>query len=373
MKIKSKKELLLEVIQLVQITPPKTTMPILSNILLEAYENKLTLIATDLELSIKTQLELEILTEGSICLPLKKLTEIIRELEDKEDVLIEVEENNRVIISSKESVFHLFGLPKEDFPVFPEYEKEKSFKMASTLIKEMIKKTIFATAVDEVRYVLNGVFFVVHGSECKMVATDGHRLAFIKKTLPQVEQASSLLIESEVIIPTKALTEVNRIIKEDKEINIFLDKNKIVFQTDEVIIISRLIEGKFPDYDRVIPKDQDKSLKINNQKLSSTCRRIVLMTSEKTNIVKLDISKNKINFSSNTPNMGDAEEELEVYYEGEDMQIAFNPKYIIDILKNIEQEEITIFLKNASSSGMIKPGEEKEGEEYLCVLMPVRT
>ncbi|MBU0706949.1 DNA polymerase III subunit beta, partial [Patescibacteria group bacterium] len=157
------------------------------------------------------------------------------------------------------------------------------------------------------------------------------------------------------------------------EINIFLDKNKIVFQTDEVIIISRLIEGKFPDYDRVIPKDQDKSLKINNQKLSSTCRRIVLMTSEKTNIVKLDISKNKINFSSNTPNMGDAEEELEVYYEGEDMQIAFNPKYIIDILKNIEQEEITIFLKNASSSGMIKPGEEKEGEEYLCVLMPVRT
>lgn len=368
MKIKSKKETLLEGIQLVQITSPKTTLPILSNILLEASENKLTLIATDLELSIKTQIELEVLKEGSICLPLRKLTEIIRELEEKEDVLIEVEENNRVVISSKESVFHLFGLPKEDFPIFPEYEKEKSFQMSSTLIKEMIRKTIFATAVDEIRYVLNGVFFVVQDNECKMVATDGHRLAFFSRT-GQTGQISP----TEIIIPTKALTEVNRIIKEDKEINIFLDKNKIVFQTDEVIIISRLIEGKFPDYDRVIPKDQDKILKINNQKLLSACRRIVLMTSEKTNIVKLDISKNKINFSSNTPNLGDAKEELEITYEGEDMQIAFNPKYIIDILKNIEQEEITIFLKNASSSGMIKPAEEKEGEEYLCVLMPVRT
>ena len=345
---------------------------------MEARENKLTLIATDLELSIKTNLELEVITEGSICLPLKKLSEIIRELEDKEDVLIEVDENNRAVISSKESVFHLFGLPKEDFPVFPEYEKEKSFKMESTLIKEMIRKTIFATSTDETHYILKGVLFVVQGNQCKMVATDKHRLVFIKKTLPE-----ELTEESEVIIPTKVLTEVNRIIKENQEINIFLDKNKIVFQTEsnesdssdkkEIIIISKLIEGKFPDYERVIPREQDKILKINNQKLFSVCRRIDLMTSEKTNIIKLDISKNKINFSSNTPNLGDAREELEVYYEGEDMQIAFNPKYIMNVLKNIEQEEITLSLKNSSSSGIIKPGEEKEGEEYLCVLMPVRT
>ncbi|MDI6736155.1 MAG: DNA polymerase III subunit beta [bacterium] len=368
MKIKSKKESLLESIQLISITTPKTILPILSTILLEARENKLTLIATDLELSIKAHLELEVITEGSICLPLKKLSEIIRELEDKEDVLIEVDENNRAVISSKESVFHLFGLPKEDFPVFPEYEKEKSFKMESTLMKEMIRKTIFAAAVDEVHYVLKGVLFVVQGNQCKMVATDKHRLVFIKKTLPQ-----DLTEGGEVIIPTKALTEVNRIIKEDKKIDILLDKNKIVFQTDEVIIISKLIEGKFPDYERVIPREQDKILKINNQKLFSTCRRIDLMTSENNNIVKLDISKNKINFSSNTPNLGDAREELEVYYEGEDMSIAFNPKYIMDVLKNIEQEGIIISLKNPSSSGIIKPGEEKEGEEYLCVLMPVRT
>lgn len=366
MKIRSKKEVLLENIQLVQITSPKTTLPILSNIFIEANENKLTLITTDLELSIKTQFELEILEEGSICLPLKKLIDIIRELEEKEDVLIEVEENNRVIISSKDSIFHLFGLPKEDFPAFPEYVQEKSFTISSSLIKEMIRKTIFATAVDEIRYVLNGVFFQVLGNECRMVSTDRHRLAFIKKTLPNPIE------ENEVIIPTKALAEVNRVIQEDKDIHIFLDKNKIIFQTDKLIIISRLIEGKFPDYDRVIPKDQDKILKINNQNLFSTCRRIALMASEKNNILKFDISKNKLKLSSNTPNLGDAEEELEVNFQGDDIQVFFNPKYIMDILKNIEQEEVSIFLKNKSSSGMIKPIEEKEGEEYLCVLMPVR-
>jgi DNA polymerase-3 subunit beta len=367
MKIRSKKETFLENIQLVQITSPKTTLPILSNILIEANENKLTLITTDLELSIKTQTELEILEEGSICVPLKKLIEIIRELEDKEDVLIEVEENNRVVISSKESIFHLFGLPKEDFPAFPEYSQEKSFTISSSLIKEMIRKTVFATAVDEIRYVLNGAFFVIKGNECRMVATDGHRLAFIKKTL-----SNPIIEESEVIIPTKALTEVNRIIPEDKDINIFVDKNKIVFQVDDLIIVSRLIEGKFPDYDRVIPKDQDKILKVNNQRLSAMCRRVSLMTSEKTNVLKFDISKNRLKLSSNTPNLGDAEEELEANFQGEDIQIAFNPKYIMDVLKNIEQEEVSIFLKSPSTAGMIKPIEEKEGEEYLCVIMPVR-
>jgi len=367
MKIRGKKETLLENIQLVQITSSKTTLPILSHIFIETYENKVTLITTDLELSIKNQIELEILEEGSICLPLKKLFEIIKELEEKEDVLIEVDESNRAVISSKNSIFHLFGLAKEDFPAFPEYVKEKFFTISSSLIKEMIRKTIFATAVDDIRYVLNGVFFIVSGNECKMVATDGHRLAFIKKTLPK-----EITEKSEVIIPTKALMEVNRIIPEDKDINIFIDKNKIIFQLDNLIIVSRLIEGKFPDYERVIPKDQDKILKINNQRLSSTCRRIALMTSEKTNIIKLEISKDKLNLSSNTPNLGDAKEELEVNFQGEDIQISFNPKYIMDILKNIEQEEVNILLKSPSTSGIIKPGEEKEGEEYLYVIMPVR-
>jgi len=367
MKIRSKKEILLENIQSVQITSPKITLPILSNILIETYENKITLITTDLELSIKNQVEVEILEEGSVCLPLKKFLEIIRELEEKEDVLIEVEENNRAIISSKDSIFHLFGLPKKDFPAFPEYVKEKSFTLSSSLIKEMIRKTIFATAVDDIRYVLNGVFFIVGGNECKMVATDGHRLSFIKKTLP-----NEITEKSEVIIPTKALMEVNRIISEDKDINIVIDKNKIVFYVDNLIIVSKLIEGKFPDYDRVIPKDQDKILKINNQKLFSTCRRIALMTSEKSNIMKLDISKDKLNLSSNTPNLGDAKEELEVNFQGDDLEITFNPKYLMDILKNIEQEEVNILLKSPSTSGVIKPGEEKEGEEYLCVIMPIR-
>lgn len=366
MKIRSKKETLLEEIQSVQITAPKTTLPILSYILIESKENKLTLMATDLELSIKNQIEMEILEEGSICLPSKKLIEIIRELEDKEDVLIEVDENNRAVISCKEAIFHLFGLPKEDFPAFPEYAQEKSWTLSSSLIKEMIRKTIFATAVDEIRYVLNGVFFVVKGKECRMVATDGHRLAFIKKTL-----SSEISEESEVIVPTKALMDVNRLIPENKDINILLDKNKIIFQVDNLIIVSRLIEGKFPDYDRVIPKDQDKILTINNQKLSSICRRVALM-SEKTNALLFNISKNVLILSSNTPNLGDAKEELEVNFQGDDIQISFNPKYIMDVLKNIEQEEVSIFLKNPKSSGLIKPSSEKEGEEYLYVLMPVR-
>jgi len=366
MKIKSKKEILLKNVQLVQTTSSKTTLPIFSNILIEANKDKLILTTTDLELSIKTQFELEILEEGSICLPFKKFFDIIKELEEKEDVLIEVEENNRVIISSKNTIFHLFGIPKEDFPAFPEYVQEKSFTISSSLLKEMIKKTIFATTVDEIYYVLNGVFFQVLGNECRMVSTDRHKLAFIKKTLP------NSIEENEVIIPAKALAEVHRVIQEDKDIHIFLDKNKIIFQTDKLIIVSRLIGGKFPDYDRIIPKDHDKILKINKQKLFSTCRRIALMASEKNNILKFDISKNKLKLSSNTPNLGSAEEELEVDFQGDDIQIYFNPKYIMDILKNIEQKEVNILLKNESSSGMIRPTKEKEGEEYLCVIMPIR-
>ncbi|MEW6620907.1 MAG: DNA polymerase III subunit beta [bacterium] len=365
MKIKGKKEALLEGIQSAQITSPKTTLPILSNILMSAEEeNELTVIATDLELSIKTKFEIEVLEKGSICVPLKKLIEIIRELVDKEDVLIEVEENNRVVISSKDSIFHLFGLPKEDFPLFPEYSQEKSFNLSSTLLKEMIRKTIFATAMDEIRYVLNGVFFIVKENECRMVATDGHRLAVIKKTLP-----GTIGEEQEIIVPTKALTEVNRIIPEEQNVQISIDKNKIVFQINNLIIVSRLIEGKFPDYKKVIPQDQDKTLKINTQQLISTSRRVSLMT---TDFLKFNICKNKLKLFS-TSELGDAKEELDVNFSGGDIEICFNPKYLMDILKNIEDEEIVILLKTPSTAGIVQPLEEKEGEEYLCVLMPVRT
>lgn len=375
MKIKDKKENLLESIQLVQITSPKTTLPILSNILIEAKEDKLTLISTDLELSIKVQSKIEVLEEGSVCLPLRKLVDIIRELEKDEDVVIEIGENNCAVISSKDSIFHLFGFPKEDFPIFPEYIEEKTFTIPSTLLKEAIRKVIFATAVDDIRYVLNGVFFVVSGNECKMVATDGHRLAFIKKILP-----GEVIERSEVIVPSKVLTELNKIIPENKNVNILLDKNKIIFKIDQLspqissfIMVSKLIEGKYPDYERVIPKEQDKILRINNQKLLSTCRRIALMTSEKTNALKFDISKNKLKLSSSTPNLGTAEEELEVDFQGNDIEISFNPKYIMDVLKNIEEEEVYILLKGSSNSILIKPVDRKEEEEYLCVVMPVRT
>lgn len=358
MKFLVKKDDLLKALQLIQISSPKTILPILSNVLIEVIENSLVLIGTDLEISIKCNIDVEVIEQGSIVLPAKKLVDIVRELPE-DDVKIEKDEDMKVVIESGKVIFHLFGLHKEEFPTFPDVNLDLSFSFNSNLMREMFRKTAFASAVDDVRYVLNGVYWVIDSNGCKMVATDGHRLAFINK------QLDIDISPINVIVPTKTLYEINRVIKEDEDIQLVITQDKIIVFNNKKVLVSKLIEGKFPDYKKVIPEKQDNIFIVNTKELLSACHRVSLVTAEKNYTVKFFISKERLTLTSNTPNLGEAKEDIGIVYDGQDIEIALNYKYIMDILKNIDTEDLSISFQTANEAVAIRPAKKHEVETHL--------
>src|SRR5258708_742648 len=276
-----------------------------------------------------------------------------------------------MILVCQKSSFKIHGLPKDDFPILPEVKKDKVFKVKGSLIQEMIRNTIFGVSTDETRYVLNGVFFQVEGGKLRMVATDGHRLAFIQKKLEgKTDDKSS------IIIPTKALNELSKIIsdvakgKEDElVVEVVATDNQIKFIVEGVEIISRLIEGQFPNYEQVIPKESDKKVEASTSELASATRRVKILTSEKSNSIRYQIKPGNLTISSKTQDMGEAKEEMDVTYKGEEISIAYNAKYVLDGLKNIGTDTVSIELTQALSPGLLSP---KGDTDYLCVIMPMR-
>ncbi len=352
----------------------KNTMPILANVLLEARDKKLEFVATDLDMGIRCSVPAEVVEKGSITINAKKLSDIVRELPDA-SVDLEIDDSHKMILVCQKSNFKVHGLPKDDFPILPEVKKDKVFKVKGSLLQEMIRKTIFAVSTDETRYVLNGVFFQVEGGKLRMVATDGHRLAFISKKLEDKtdEKAS-------VIIPTKTLNELSKVIsdmdkgekgKEDEGVvvEVVTTDNQIKFIIEGVEIISRLIEGQFPNYEQVIPKESDKKVEASTSELASATRRVAILTSEKSNSIRYQVKSGKISISSKTPDMGEAKEEIDVTYKGEEISIAYNAKYVLDVLKNVGTDTVNIELTQALSPGVLRP---KGDADYLCVIMPMR-
>ena len=350
----------------------KNTMPILANVLLEARDKKLEFVATDLDMGIRCSVVAEVVEKGSITINAKKLSDIVRELPEA-SVDIEIDENQKMILVCQKSQFKVHGLPKDDFPILPEVKKEKVFKIKGSLIQQMIHKTIFAVSTDETRYVLNGVFFQVENEKLKMVATDGHRLAYIHKKLEGKGEG-----KTNVIIPTKTLNELSKVIsdaskgKEEKDettVEVVTTENQIKFTVEGVEIISRLIEGQFPNYEQVIPKESDKKVEASCSELSAATKRVAILTSEKSNSIRYQIKPGKISISSKTPDMGEAKEEIDASYKGEEISIAYNAKYVLDVLKNVGTEQVVIELTQPLSPGILKP---KGDSDYLCVIMPMR-
>ena len=264
----------------------KNTMPILANVLLEAKDKRLEFVATDLDMGIRCSVPAEIVEKGNITINAKKLSDIVRELPEA-TVELEIDDSHKMILVCQKSNFKVHGLPKDDFPILPEVKKDKVFKIKGSLLQEMTRKTIFAVSTDETRYVLNGVFFQVEGGKLRMVATDGHRLAFIQKKLEGKNDD-----KASVIIPTKTLNELSKVIsdlgkgKEDELIvEIYVTDNQIKFVIEGVEIVSRLIEGQFPNYEQVIPKESDKKIEASVSELSSATRRVAILTSEKSNSI----------------------------------------------------------------------------------------
>lgn len=362
MKVSCEKEILMEGIQTVQTAVSnRASLPILSNILLETQKNRLYLAGTDLDVGIATSVEAEVEEEGAVTIPAKKFGDIIKELPDGKCAL-STKKNYTITIECGRCFFRLPGLPKDDFPKFPSFGGEARLVIPQELLKTMLRKTSFAMSYDETRYVLNGVLFKCGEKTVTLVATDGRRLACIEKVLEKEWKSPY-----EMIVPTKTIQELSRILQEEGEVGVLKKENQVLFDLGETVVVSRLIEGEFPDYEKVIPKETPEKIRLNREQLLQAARRAGLMTSQDSQSIKLDLLKNKLIVSKTSSELGEAREEIEAEYKGKELTIGFNPNYIIEGLKNISEEDVAFELE-----GPEKPGAIRTKDRYIYIVLPMQ-
>ncbi len=367
MKIHTTKDSLLKGIQIVQnAVSSKNTLPILSHILIEAKKNEIRLTATDLEIGISMKVEGEIIEEGSFTVPARKFSEIVKELPNEGSIHISLKKGQSVSIESGKSYFRLIGLVKEDFPQLPEVPantKTGDFvKIPQKKMKSMIQLTSFAMSHDETRYILNGILFSFKDKTLKLVATDGRRLAIIQKDLPELGS-----LKKDVIIPMKTIQELNRNLGDDGEVIFYFKENQVLINLGQLHITSRLIEGEYPNYEQVIPKKTKEEVSLNTQDFLQATRRASILTSQDSQSVKINIIKDRMIITKSTPELGEAREELEVDYKGGEFVIGFNPSFLIDVLKNVQEESVKFSFLDPE-----KPAVIKCGDDYTYVVLPMQ-
>lgn len=362
MKFSISKEALLDGLQKVQhVVSTRTTLPILSNVLLVAKNGRLALTTTDLDVGITGSVEAKIEREGATTLPAKRLVNIVRELPSSE-VVISVDGKNVASIESGPSFFKIIGLGQDDFPPLPDFQGAKEFRMPQQLLRDGLRKTSYAISGDETRYVLNGIYTSFREGKLTLVATDGRRLAMVENDLDF--PASH---ETDVIVPTKAVQELQRLLGDTGEVLVRLSDSQISFAVGDHLLISKLIEGNYPNYRQVIPGDSTERVELPRESTLDTVRRVSLLSSDKSNSVKLVFGSNVVEVSANSPDVGEAKETMEVAYSGKAMQIAFNPDFLMAPLRNLEEETVYLDLIDEMSPGVIRI----DGS-FLYVIMPMR-
>jgi len=363
MKFNTTKDVLLRGIQSVQAAiNTKSTLPILANILIEGVDDNIILTATDLDIGITSKIPIKPQVVGAVTIPAKKFSDIIKELPDDEAISISVKKNNLVNIECEKSVFKIMGLPKEEFPQLPDLKDKDFMIIEQKKLKKMLRLTGFAISHDESRYVLNGVLFVIKPTYIRLVATDGRRLATIeeKAQLPKA-------LECRFIVPTKTVNELDRILEEEGDVKMSFGDNQAFFDVGPTRIISRLIEGEFPNYEQVIPKEAKDKLLVPRDRFLAAVKRVALFTNQDSIAIKIDLTKDKMVVSKSAPYLGEARVEVDADYKGKDMSIGFNPGYLIDLLKNIDQETVGFELTDPE-----KPGAVRVGPEYTYVVLPMQ-
>jgi DNA polymerase III subunit beta len=368
MKIHIEKNNLFEGVQRIQnVVDKKNTIPVLANILLEAEpdSNTIRLVATNLEVGMSTRLPVSETTEGSITIPAQKMFEILRELPDA-SLTLDVDESNWITVTCVKSNFRLAGLPRADFPELPTLPSQDMIVFQQPVFREMITKTAFAVSSDESRYALTGVLFSMNEQEVSMVATDGHRLAMMKK--PHGVEFGDTPIE--VIIPLKAISEVKKLCDSDDTISINLSESQIAFRRNDTLLVSRLIDAQFPDYRQVIPEESRFSVALDKELFQQAVRRVSLLCSE-SRLIKFTVTAEELKLSSNDPNLGEAEESLPIQYDGEEMSIGFNAKYVLDFLNVINSDTVRLALNDSLSPGVFSSDAEEDAG-FSCVIMPMR-
>ena len=365
MKFQIEKNIFLKTLQKIQgVVEKRNTMPILANILIKAQQGKIEVMATDLEVSIKDLCDAAVTKQGSITINARKLFEIIKEAPE-EKIDISTEDSGKITIKSGKVKFNIVGLPVEEFPSFPAYDEGKLFVVAADALKEMIEKTAFASSTDETRYNINGVFVEKDGTNIKMIATDGHRLAFIEK---KIEWPA---LEKGVILPRKGILELKRFLDDTREgsFSLSFTANSMIVKRDSTILVIRLIDGEFPDYKQVIPKGNDRKVKLERGGFLSSLKRVSLLSLEKGRGVKFGLSKGKLELSSNNPDIGEAREEINVDYKNDELEIGFNATYMMEAVGVIGGDEVVLELKDRESPAMLKSANT---DGYVYVIMPMR-
>jgi len=361
------KEQILNGLQAVQnVVSTRTTLPILSNVLLRAEGGNVEFTATDLDVTITCTVQGTVKASGATTLPVKKLFGIVRELTNAE-MELETDEKNVCSLRSGASFFKIRGLGAEEFPPAPRFTDNRKVSLPQEKLKGMLKKTSFAISTDESRYVLNGIFLSLKDHKVTMVATDGRRLALVEEEAEFGQKS-----EGEFIVPAKAVNELNRLLQDKGEVELNFTDNQAAFALKDekggsIVLITKLIEGNYPNYRQVIPGEAKERITLAREEFLHALRRAEIMTSEKQNSVKLALTKNNLAITANSPDVGEARESLALNYKGKDLAIAFNPGYVIDPLNALTTDEVYLELIDELSPGVLKIN-----GPYLYVVMPMR-
>ena len=361
---------LLRELQLFQgIVERKNTIPILANVLIEADGDQVRMLATDLEVGLRSRCTASVSKSGSLTLPAKKLYEIIKALPET-DVRIE-ENKNGVKVAADRFDSRMQTLPREDFPSLPDASGSYSASLPRDVLRQMVSKTQFAITGEDTRYFLNGALFIQRPESMSLVSTDGHRLALITVSREKVKGRKAEE-EERVILPRKTLLELGRLLAEGEgDIQYERGENHLFFDIGGRLLISRMIDGQFPAFERVIPKNNDKKVEFDRDRLTSAVKRVALLSNERSRAVKFQIDKGKVEIASSSPEFGEAKEVIVVDYAAAPVTICFNAQYVLDFLGVVETDSVSLEFKDEMSQAVMKPV-GAEGYEYTYVIMPMR-
>lgn len=359
--------------QVLNVVGTRSAMPILGNVLIEAGADHISLTTTNLDIGIRCRITAEVTNEGSITLPVRKLATIVKELPQQE-VFFELATNNQAKITSGGSIFKVMGIGTDEFPPLPSFENQHVFKLEQNDLANMLKSVSFAQSSDENRYILNGVYFNFSDENLTLVATDGRRLA-----LTSYELESDSSDTGNLILPAKTVSEIERLVGKGESVKIAFNDRQVAFEIaiedeegnsgliDHIYLVSKIVEGNFPNYRQVIPKETEHRIKIERELFLECVHRAALVTSEKSNSIKLKISKNLMEIMGSSAEYGESHESMGIAYDGPDVQIAFNPTFLMEPLRALNHDEIFFEFKDELSPGLVKTL-----NQFLCVIMPLR-
>ena len=359
--------------QVLNVVGTRSAMPILGNVLIEAGTDHISLTTTNLDIGIRCRITADVSTEGSITLPVRKLATIVKELPQQE-VFFELSSNNQAKITSGGSIFKVMGIGTEEFPPLPSFENQHVFKLEQNDLANMLKSVSFAQSSDENRYILNGVYFNFSDENLTLVATDGRRLA-----LTSYELESDSSDTGNLILPAKTVSEIERLLGKGESVKIAFNDRQVAFEIaiedeegnsgliDHIYLVSKIVEGNFPNYRQVIPKETEHRIKVERELFLECVHRAALVTSEKSNSIKLKISKNLMEIMGSSAEYGESHESMGIAYDGPDVQIAFNPTFLMEPLRALSHDEIFFEFKDELSPGLVKTL-----NQFLCVIMPLR-